>query len=101
MQSLSFLFESCGLSFPIPDSILKIIVEFGMSFTHMCPNFLRHLLALLVRAREEGLSFGLDELCHLCLMKQNKQSLGTFLISPRPSRQIIKRIPYGDEKWQE
>ncbi|KAF3534673.1 hypothetical protein DY000_02041256 [Brassica cretica] len=27
----------------------------------MCPNFLRHLLALLVKAREEGLLFGLDE----------------------------------------
>ncbi|KAL0796554.1 hypothetical protein Bca101_067931 [Brassica carinata] len=59
----------------------------------MCPNFLRHLLALLVRAREEDLSFGLDELRHLCLMKRNKQSPGTFLMSLRPGHQIIEGVP--------
>lgn len=67
----------------------------------MCPNFLRNLLALLVTAREEGLQFGLDELRHLCVMKQNKQSQETFLMSPRPGRQIIEGIPYCDEKWLE
>lgn len=97
---LSF-FESCSLSFLIPEPILEILAELGLSFTQMCPNFLRHLLALLVGAREEGLSFGQDEFSHLCLMKQNKQSPGNFLVSPRPGRQIIEGIPYHDEKWRE
>ncbi|WZZ45082.1 hypothetical protein YC2023_041341 [Brassica napus] len=48
----------------------------------MCPNFLRHLLALLVKAREEGLLFGLNELHHLVLMKRNNQNLGPFLCLP-------------------
>ncbi|KAF3485405.1 hypothetical protein F2Q69_00052554 [Brassica cretica] len=66
-----------------------------------CPNFLRHLLALLVKAREEGLFFGLAELRHLVLMKQNNQNPGTFLMSPRPGRQIIQGVPYRGQNWRE
>lgn len=70
-----------------------MLAELGLSFTHMRTNFLRHLLALIVWARQEGLLFGLDELCHLCLMKQNNQNPGTFLMSPRTGRQIIEGVP--------
>lgn len=82
-------FETCGLFFPIPEPILNILEELGLSLTQLCPNFLRHLLAVLVKAREEGLLFGLDELRHLVLMKRNNQNPWTFLLSPSPSRQII------------
>ncbi|KAF2607946.1 hypothetical protein F2Q68_00044169 [Brassica cretica] len=67
----------------------------------MCPNFLRDVLALLVKACEEGLLFGLDELCHLCLMKRNNQNPGTFLMSPHPGLQIIQGVPYRDQNWRE
>ncbi|KAF2598043.1 hypothetical protein F2Q68_00010090 [Brassica cretica] len=77
-----------GLLFPIPEPILNILVELGLSLTQMCPNFLRHLLALLVKA-------------HLVLMKRNSQNPGTFLMSPRPGRQIIQGVPYRDQDWRE
>ncbi|KAF2535675.1 hypothetical protein F2Q68_00021349 [Brassica cretica] len=96
---LSF-FQSCGLTFPIPEPLLEILAELGLSFTQILPNFLRHLTAFLVRAREEGLSFGLSEFCHLFLVKRNKQSPGTFLVSPRPGRHAIEDVPYCDEKWR-
>ncbi|XP_013700292.1 uncharacterized protein At3g60930, chloroplastic-like [Brassica napus] len=67
----------------------------------MSPNFLRHLLALLVKARREGLLFGLDEFRHLVLMKRNNQNPGTFLMSPRQGRHIIHGIPYRDQNWRE
>ena len=54
-------FHSCGLIFPIPEPILEILAELGLSFTQILPNFLRYLITFLVRAREEGLSFGLRE----------------------------------------
>ena len=94
-------FETCGLSFPILGPILSILAELGLSLTQMCPNFLRHLLALLVRAREKGLLFGLDALCHLVLMKRNNQNPGTFLMCPRQGRHIIQGIPYRDQNWRE
>lgn len=90
---LSF-FETCGLFFPIPEPVLDILTELGLSLTQICPNFLRLLLAFLVKAREEGLSFGLDELHHMCLIKRNNQSPGTF-------RQIIHGVPYRDQNWRE
>ncbi|KAF3489505.1 hypothetical protein F2Q69_00054335 [Brassica cretica] len=67
----------------------------------MCPKFLRHLLALLVKAREEGLLFGLYQLRHLVLMKRNNQNSGTFLMSPCPGRHIIHGILYRDQNWRE
>ena len=54
-------FQSCGLSFRILEPVLEILAELGLSFTQICPKFLRHLVSLLVRAREEGLWFGLGE----------------------------------------
>jgi len=47
----------------------------------------------LVRAREEGLSFGLSEFRQLVLVKRNQQNPGTFLVSPRPGRHVIEDIP--------
>ncbi|XP_013617560.1 PREDICTED: uncharacterized protein LOC106324085 [Brassica oleracea var. oleracea] len=97
---LSF-FETCGLFFPIPEPVLNILAELGLSLTQMCPNFLKHLLALLVKAREDGLLFGLDKLRHLVLMKRNNPNAGTFLMSPRPGRQIVQGIPYRDQNWRQ
>lgn len=54
-------FHSCGLILPIPKPILEILAELGLSLTQILPNFLRYLIAFLVKAREEGLSFGLSE----------------------------------------
>ncbi|KAF2552158.1 hypothetical protein F2Q68_00033715 [Brassica cretica] len=50
---LSF-FHSCGLIFPVPEPILEILAELGLSLTQILPNFLRYLIAFLVRAKEEG-----------------------------------------------
>ncbi|KAF2555693.1 hypothetical protein F2Q68_00014197 [Brassica cretica] len=94
-------FHSCGLTFPIPEPVLEILEELGLSFTQILPNFLSHLIALLVRAREEGLPFGLGEFRHHVLVKRNKQNPGTFLVSPRPGRHVIVDVPYRDEKWHE
>ncbi|KAG2250284.1 hypothetical protein Bca52824_080420 [Brassica carinata] len=94
-------FHSCGLIFPVPELILEILAELGLSLTQILPNFLRYLVAFLVRAREEGLSFGLSEFRQLVLVKRNQQNPGTFLVSPRPGRHVIEDIPYRDEKWRE
>lgn len=101
MRSLHFVLQGCGFSFPILEPVLDILAELGFSFTQMCPNFLRHLLTLVVKPREEGLLFGLDELRHLCLIKRNNRNSWTFIMSPRPGSQIVEGIMYRDEKWRE
>ncbi|KAF2597504.1 hypothetical protein F2Q68_00008710 [Brassica cretica] len=97
---LSF-FHSCGLIFPILEPILEVLAELGLSLTQLLPNFLRHLVAFLVKAREEGLTFGLSEFRQFVLVKRNNQNPGTFLVSLRPGRHVIEEIPYRDEKWQQ
>ncbi|KAG2255322.1 hypothetical protein Bca52824_074616 [Brassica carinata] len=97
---LSF-FHSCGLIFPIPETIPEVLAELGLSLTQLLPKFLRHLVAFLVKAREEGLAFGLSEFPQLILVKRNKKNPGTFLVSPRPGSHVIEDIPYRDKKWRE
>ncbi|XP_013679949.1 uncharacterized protein LOC125595424 [Brassica napus] len=97
---LSF-FHSCGLIFPIPEPILEILAEHGLSLTQILPNFHRHLVTFFVKDREEGLSFGLGEFRQLVLEKRNQQNPGPFLVSPCPGRHVIDDIPYRDEKWRE
>ncbi|KAF2577827.1 hypothetical protein F2Q68_00002497 [Brassica cretica] len=97
---LSF-FHSCGLIFPIPEPILEVLAELRLSLTQLLLNFLRHLVAFLVNAREEGLAFGLSEFRQFVLVKRNNQNPGTFLVSPRPGRHVIEEIPYRDEKWRD
>ncbi|KAF3604230.1 hypothetical protein F2Q69_00035796 [Brassica cretica] len=94
-------FQSCGLIFPIPESVLELIAGLGLAFTYMCHNLLRHRVAFSVRARKEGLSFGLDEFRQFMLVKRNEQSPGTFLISPRPGHHVIENTPYRDDFWRE
>ncbi|KAF3550739.1 hypothetical protein DY000_02003403 [Brassica cretica] len=64
-------------------------------------SLMRHLVAFLAKAREEGLAFGLSEFRQFVLVKRNNQNPGTFLVSPRPGRHVIEEIPYRDEKWRE
>ncbi|XP_018436095.2 uncharacterized protein At3g60930, chloroplastic-like [Raphanus sativus] len=97
---LSF-FETCGLSFPIPRQLLEILAGLGISLTQLCPNLLRHLLAILVRAREEKLLFELEELHSLYLIKRNQKNPGTFLASPRPGLHVIGGTPYRDDQWRD
>ncbi|XP_048605659.1 uncharacterized protein At3g60930, chloroplastic-like [Brassica napus] len=97
---LSF-FHSCGLTFPIPEPVLEILAELGLSFTQVLLNFLRHLIAFSVRAREEGLSSGVGEFRHLVMVQRITQIPGTFPVSPRPGCHIIEDVPYRDEKWRE
>lgn len=52
IAELISIFVSSSLSFLILEPILEILEELSWSFNQVCPNFLRHLLALLVRARE-------------------------------------------------
>ncbi|KAF2566938.1 hypothetical protein F2Q68_00024730 [Brassica cretica] len=89
---LSF-FDSCSLIFLISETILEILAELGLSLTQLLPNFLRHLVAFLVKARKEGLVFGLSEFCQFVLVKRNNQTPETFLVSPHPGRHVIEDVP--------
>ncbi|KAF3603205.1 hypothetical protein F2Q69_00035504 [Brassica cretica] len=94
-------FEDGGLSFPLPRFLLEVLAELGMAFAQMAPNFWRYFLASWIRAREEGLKFGLEELKQLFSIKRNNGFPGTMILAPRPGRSIIDGIPNRDDRWRE
>ncbi|KAF3572646.1 hypothetical protein F2Q69_00059576 [Brassica cretica] len=88
-------FEDRGLLFPLPRFLLEALAELGMDFAQMAPNFFRYFLSSWIRAREEGLEFGLEELKQLFAIKRNSGFPGTMILAPRPGRSIIDGIPTG------
>ncbi|KAF2534274.1 hypothetical protein F2Q70_00029960 [Brassica cretica] len=90
-----------GLSFSLPRFLLEALVELRMAFAQMVPNFWRYFLASWIRAREEGLRFGLEELKQLFSIKRNSGFPGTMILAPRPGRSIIDSIPNKDVRWRE
>lgn len=49
-------FVSCGLTFPLPAFLFEVLDHLRLTFSQMYPNFVQHVIALSVRAREEGSS---------------------------------------------
>ncbi|KAF3534257.1 hypothetical protein DY000_02040044 [Brassica cretica] len=94
-------FEDGGLSFPLPRFLLEALAELGIAFSQMASNFFRYFLASWIRAREEGLKFGLEELRQLFAIKRNSGFPGTMILTPRPGRSIIDGIPNMDDRWRE
>ncbi|KAG2281379.1 hypothetical protein Bca52824_052599 [Brassica carinata] len=94
-------FQDRGLSFPLPRFLLEALAELGMAFAQMAPNFWRYFLASWIRAREEGLRFGLEELKQRFSIRRNSGFPGTMILAPRPGRSIIDGIPNRDDRWRE
>ncbi|XP_056853638.1 meiosis-specific protein ASY2-like [Raphanus sativus] len=87
------------MSFPVPSFLLEILAELKLSFTQITPTFWRYFLATFVRAREEGLEFGLAELKQFYTLKRSISVTGAFLLSLRAGRLIITDIPGKDFNW--
>ena len=94
-------FQDVGLSFPHPRFLLEALAELGMAFAQMTPNFWRYFFALWIRATEEGLRFGLEELKQMFAIKRNSGFHGTMILAPRPGCSIIDGIPNRDDWWRE
>ncbi|XP_024010336.1 uncharacterized protein LOC112085358 [Eutrema salsugineum] len=67
----------------------------------MNPNFVRHALALLVRAAESRIPFGINELHRVCSIKSNSSFPGSFYLSPRKNQSIFEDIPARNDRWKE
>ncbi|KAJ4902165.1 Uncharacterized protein Rs2_16116 [Raphanus sativus] len=99
----AFMAHFCDahLSFPIPSFLLEILVELEMVFTQISPNFWRYVLTTFLRAREEGLEFGLAEMRQLYTIKQSSGFSGTILLAPREGRSVISGVPNKDVFWMD
>ncbi|XP_048599731.1 uncharacterized protein LOC125579878 [Brassica napus] len=93
-------FKDARLLFPIPRFLMEALVELGMAFAQMSPNFFHYFLTSWIRAREEGFEFGLKELKQLFTIKRNNGFLGTMILAPRAGRSVVDGIPNRDDRWK-
>jgi len=95
-------FEKCGLFFPIPACILEMLYCLGLAFLQMCPNFVRHVLALFTRAGDVNRDFSCHDLLQLCQVKTNARSdQGTYYISARPGSVVLGGLKAcRDTNWR-
>ncbi|KAG7533326.1 hypothetical protein ISN45_Aa08g009650 [Arabidopsis thaliana x Arabidopsis arenosa] len=84
-------FEKCGLFFPIPTCVLETLRHLRLAFPQMTTNFVRHILALFTRAREEGRDFNHHQLLRLCYIKtNNRANIGTYYLSGKPGCVVLE-----------
>ncbi|CAA7047714.1 unnamed protein product [Microthlaspi erraticum] len=76
--------RSAGMIFPVPRFLMEALAHYKMAFPQMHPSFVRHVIGCAVRAREEGVSFGVRDLRKLFSVKNNTRLPGRF--TPRRGR---------------
>ncbi|OAO89296.1 hypothetical protein AXX17_ATUG02120 (chloroplast) [Arabidopsis thaliana] len=96
------VFEKCGLFFPIPACILEMLYCLVLAFPQMCPNFVRQVLPIFIRAREVNREFGCHDLLQLCQVKNNARSdHGTYYISARLGSLVLGGLKAcRDTNWR-
>ncbi|CAA7018422.1 unnamed protein product [Microthlaspi erraticum] len=87
--------------FPVPRFLMEALAHYKMAFPQMHPSFVRHVIGCAVRAREEGVSFGVRDLRKLFSVKNNTRLPGSFYSSPRPNRRIFTNTPQRDSGWSD
>ncbi|CAA7030753.1 unnamed protein product [Microthlaspi erraticum] len=93
--------RSAGMIFPVPRFLMEALAHYKMAFPQMHPSFVRHVIGCAVRAREEGVSFGVRDLRKLFSVKNNTRLSGSFYSSPRPNRRIFTNTPQRDSGWSD
>ncbi|XP_019098315.1 PREDICTED: uncharacterized protein At3g60930, chloroplastic-like [Camelina sativa] len=92
-------FSACGLSFPLPELIVKMMFELGFALAQMCPNFVRTVLCLQTLGEEFGYQLSLADFLQVYTVKTGRTK-GTLYVSPLAGLKVFDDLPEKDEKWR-
>lgn len=73
-------FMSCGLTFLIPSFLFDVLDHLGLTFSQMCPNFVHHVINILVCAKEEHVIISVADFLRICDVKPNSGTRGTYYL---------------------
>ncbi|KAF8107857.1 hypothetical protein N665_0116s0062 [Sinapis alba] len=80
----------CRLWYPIPEIIVQVLDQFGLSINQFTPTDLQHLVGILILSYERGMTlFDADYLEALLMPVASKKS-GIYRLKPRHDMSIIK-----------
>ncbi|XP_020877119.1 uncharacterized protein LOC110227373 [Arabidopsis lyrata subsp. lyrata] len=88
-------FKGCGLTFPLPEALVRYLAALEIALPQLTPNLLRTILGIITIAAEAGYIIGVPELNKLL-------SVRTFIAPTLPSEELIKFfkiILEGETLW--
>ncbi|KAG7528249.1 hypothetical protein ISN44_Un206g000020 [Arabidopsis suecica] len=92
-------FKGCGLTFPLPEALVRYLAALEISLPQLTPNLLRTILGIITLAAEAGYIIGVPELNELLSVRSSSKKAGYFSAYPNANRNIISHLPNKDENW--
>ncbi|XP_019086295.1 PREDICTED: uncharacterized protein At3g60930, chloroplastic-like [Camelina sativa] len=97
--AFEIFFSACGLSFPLPELIVKMMFELGFALPQMCPNFVRIVMCLQTLGEEFDYKLSLADFLQVYTVKTGRTK-GTLYVSPLSGLKVFDDLPEKDEKWR-
>ncbi|XP_019099717.1 PREDICTED: uncharacterized protein At3g60930, chloroplastic-like [Camelina sativa] len=97
--AFEIFFSACGLSFPLPELIVKMMFELGFALPQMCPNFVRTVMCLQTLGEEFDYKLSLADFLQVYTVKTGRTK-GTLYVSPLSGLKVFDDLPEKDQKWQ-
>ncbi|XP_020879033.1 meiosis-specific protein ASY2-like [Arabidopsis lyrata subsp. lyrata] len=92
-------FKGCGLTFPLPEALVRYLAALEIALPQLTPNLLRTILRIITIAAEAGYVIGIAELNELLSVRSSSKKTGYFSAYPNANRNIISHLPNKDENW--
>ncbi|XP_020880630.1 LOW QUALITY PROTEIN: uncharacterized protein LOC110228239 [Arabidopsis lyrata subsp. lyrata] len=92
-------FKGCGLTFPLPEALVRYLAALGIALPQLTPNLLRTILGIITVAAEADYIIGVPELNELLSVRSSSKKTGTSRRTRMPtgtsSRTSRTRIKIG------
>ncbi|XP_020866400.1 meiosis-specific protein ASY2-like [Arabidopsis lyrata subsp. lyrata] len=92
-------FKGCGLTFPLPEALVRYLAALEIALPQLTPNLLRTILGIITIAAEAGYVIGVTELNELLSVRSSSKKTGYFSAYLNANRNIISHLPNKDENW--
>ncbi|XP_020877151.1 meiosis-specific protein ASY2-like [Arabidopsis lyrata subsp. lyrata] len=92
-------FKGCGLTFPLPEALVRYLAVLEIALPQLTPNLLRTILGIITVAAEARYIIGVPELNELLSVRSSSKKTGYFSAYPNTNRNVISNLPNKDENW--
>ncbi|XP_020867339.1 meiosis-specific protein ASY2-like [Arabidopsis lyrata subsp. lyrata] len=92
-------FKGCGLTFPLPEALVRFLAALEIALPQLTPNLFRTILGIITVAAEAGYVIGVPKLNELLSVRSSSKKTGYFSAYPNANRNVISHLPNKDENW--
>ncbi|KAG7595217.1 hypothetical protein ISN45_Aa01g039260 [Arabidopsis thaliana x Arabidopsis arenosa] len=92
-------FKGCGLTFPLPEALVRYLAALEIALPQLTPNLLRTILGIITVVAEADYIIGVPELNELLSVRSSSKKTGYFSAYPNANRNVISHLPNKDDNW--